>query len=147
MTPRVRHCVECPKCLTRYLVGFSPYRNGSYLMPLSAGFSEEWTLYCSCGRPPISSRWNWNELKLYAVSNQAHDRGFGHTRRLCRFARSRGFRARAQPRYKYRQTLEVLYRTRPTRLPESTCHPTTGASDTAFLDSFGVAGISLHPLV
>jgi hypothetical protein len=28
----------------------------------------------------------------------------GHTRRLCRFARSRGFRARAQPRYKYRQT-------------------------------------------
>src|SRR3979409_537204 len=57
-TARVRHCVECPKCLTRYLVGFSPYRNGSYLMPLSAGFSEEWTLYCSCGRPPISSRWN-----------------------------------------------------------------------------------------
>src|ERR1700674_5819363 len=71
MTPRVRHCVECPKCLTRYLVGFSPYRNGSYLMPLSVGFSEEWTLYCSCGRLPISSRWNWNELKLYAVSNQA----------------------------------------------------------------------------
>ena len=37
MTPRIRHCVECPKCHTRYLVGFSPYRNGSYLMPLSGG--------------------------------------------------------------------------------------------------------------
>jgi hypothetical protein len=74
---RVRHCIECPKCLTRYLIGFSPYRNGSYLMPLATGFSEEWTLYCSCGRPPISSRWSWKELKLYAVSNQAHDRGYG----------------------------------------------------------------------
>lgn len=77
MTRRFRHCVECPKCLTRYLVGFSPYRNGSYLIPLAAGFSEEWTLYCSCGRPPISSRWNWNELKIYLVSHQAHDRGYG----------------------------------------------------------------------
>jgi hypothetical protein len=77
MTARVRHCVECPKCLTRYLLGFSPYRNGSYLLPLVAGFSEEWTLYCACGRPPISSRWAWNELKLCAVSHQAHDRGFG----------------------------------------------------------------------
>ena len=46
-------------------------------MPFSAGFSEEWTLYCSCARPPISSRWNWAELKVYAVSNQAHDRGYG----------------------------------------------------------------------
>jgi|ERR1700674_1896357 len=38
----------------------------------------------------------------------------GHTRRLCRFARSRGFRARAQPRYKYRQTLDP-YRDCPER--------------------------------
>ena len=74
---RVRHCVECPKCLTRYLPGFSPYRNGSYLMPLAEGFADEWTLYCACGRPPISSRWSWSDLKLYAVSNQAHDRGYG----------------------------------------------------------------------
>ena len=44
---RVRHCVECPKCCTRYLPGFSPYRNGSYLMPLSYGLSAEWILYCS----------------------------------------------------------------------------------------------------
>jgi hypothetical protein len=75
--PWVRHCVECPKCLTRYLPGFSPYRNGSYLMPLAEGFADEWTLYCACGRPPNSSRWSWSELKLYAVSTQAHDRGYG----------------------------------------------------------------------
>lgn len=83
MIPRIRHCIECPKCHTRYLVGFSPYRNGAYLVPLSAGFSEdaglsgEWTLYCSCCRPPIPSRWTWSELSLYAVSNQAHNRGYG----------------------------------------------------------------------
>jgi hypothetical protein len=77
MPRRIRNCIECPKCRTRYLVGFSPYRNGSYLVPLVEGFCEEWTLYCSCGRPPTSSRWNWNELKMYAVSNQAHDRGYG----------------------------------------------------------------------
>ncbi len=74
---RVRHCVECPKCLTRYLPGFSPYRNGSYLLPLAEGFADEWMLYCACGRPPISSQWSWSNLKLYAVSNQAHDRGYG----------------------------------------------------------------------
>jgi hypothetical protein len=34
-------------------------------------------LYCSCGMPPHSSRWNWNEMKRYAVSNQAHRRGYG----------------------------------------------------------------------
>lgn len=77
MTARIRHCVECPKCFTRYLVGFSPYRNGSCLVPLAKGFMEEWTLYCSCGRPPSPSRWNWSELKMYTVSNQAHDRGYG----------------------------------------------------------------------
>ncbi len=77
MASRVRHCVECPKCLTRYLPGSSPYRNGSCLMPLAEGFAAEWTLYCACGRPPISSRWSWSDLKLYAVSIQAHDRGYG----------------------------------------------------------------------
>src|ERR1700683_1004121 len=68
MASRVRHCVECPKCLTRYLPGFSPYRNGPYLLPLAEGFADEWTLYCACGRPPISSRWSWSDLERYAVS-------------------------------------------------------------------------------
>src|SRR5450631_1538229 len=77
MGSRVRHCVECPKCCTRYLAGFSPYRNGSYLVPIAKGYWEEWILYCSCGVPPHSSRWNWDELKLYVVNNQAHHRGYG----------------------------------------------------------------------
>jgi hypothetical protein len=77
MGSRVRHCVECPKCFTRYLPAYSPYHNGSYLMPLSNGFADEWTLYCACGRPPISSRWSWSDLKLYAVSHRAHERGYG----------------------------------------------------------------------
>jgi len=77
MASRIRHCVECPKCLTRYLPGFSPYRNGSYLLSLAEGFADEWTLYCVCGRPAVCSRWSWSDLKLYAVSNRAHDRGYG----------------------------------------------------------------------
>lgn len=77
MPSRVRHCVECPKCLTRYLVGFSPYTNGSYLRPLSQGLWEEWILYCACRLPHASSRWNWKELKLCEVSYQAHQTGYG----------------------------------------------------------------------
>jgi len=73
----VRHCVECPKCLTRYLAAFSPYRNGSFLIPTVAGSSEEYLLYCSCGQPPAFSRWSWNEVKTYAVSKPAHHRGYG----------------------------------------------------------------------
>jgi hypothetical protein len=84
MTPRVRHCVECPKCHTRYLVGFSPYRNGSQLVPLVAGILEEWILYCSCGRPATSSRWNSTELKMYAVSDQAYGRGYGPPEEIVR---------------------------------------------------------------
>jgi hypothetical protein len=91
---RARHCVECPKCRLRYLIGFSPYRNGSYLMPLTNGFSEEWILYCSCGRPPTSSRWSWKELKLYAVSNQAHDRGYGPPEEIVPIGKKSGFRVK-----------------------------------------------------
>ena len=77
MAWRVRHCVECPKCLTRYLVGFSPYPNGSFLVPLAAGSWSEWTLYCSCCSPHKATRWNWDELKPYEVSATAHLRGYG----------------------------------------------------------------------
>ena len=77
MAARVRHCVECPECFTRYLIGFSPYHNGSYLVPFLTESSEEYKLFCSCCRPPVSSRWRWGELKTYSVSNQAYDRGYG----------------------------------------------------------------------
>jgi hypothetical protein len=77
MTLRMRHCVECPKCHTRYLIGFSPYRNGSQLVPLASGVWEEWILYCSCGRPATSSRWTSTELKVYTISDEAYGRGYG----------------------------------------------------------------------
>lgn len=72
---RVRHCVECPNCLTRYLIGSSLYRNGSHLVSCLSGDAEVHILFCSCGRPPISNR--WNELKKYVVSIRAYDRGYG----------------------------------------------------------------------
>jgi len=37
MTPRVRHCVECPKRHLRYLIDFVPYENGASLVPLVHG--------------------------------------------------------------------------------------------------------------
>src|SRR5713226_1620472 len=74
---RIRYCVECPKCLTRYLVACSPYRNGSCLVPTVAGSLEEYTLYCSCRRLAIASRWRWSEVKTYEVSKMAYDRGYG----------------------------------------------------------------------
>src|SRR5690242_15561601 len=73
----IRHCVECPKCLTRYLVAFSPYANGSYLTAITASASEEYILYCTCRTPLVSSRWNESELKRCVVSKAAHDRGYG----------------------------------------------------------------------
>jgi hypothetical protein len=77
MPNRLRHCVECPKCRTRYLVGFSPYANGSWLLPVVEGVVDEWTLLCRCATPPACSQWRWNELKSYVVSGQAYERGYG----------------------------------------------------------------------
>jgi hypothetical protein len=74
---RIRHCVECPKCLTRYLIPFSPYRNGSYLIRTIDGCSDEYALYCSCRKSTAASVWRWNEVQTCAVSNAAYDRGYG----------------------------------------------------------------------
>ncbi len=78
MSVRIRHCVECPQCRTRYLIAFSPYRNRSYLVPKTVGSSEEFTLYCSCKRPFVVSRWEWSEVKTCEVSRGAYDRGYGN---------------------------------------------------------------------
>jgi hypothetical protein len=80
---RIRHCVECPKCLTRYLLAFSPYRNGSFLVPTFTGSAEEYTLYCSCGTPAIASRWKSDEVKRCEVSKEAHHRGYGSQEEVC----------------------------------------------------------------
>ena len=72
---RIRHCVECPNCLTRYLIGSSPCRNGSRLVSCLSGDEGVHILFCSCGRPPVANR--WSELKKYVVSSRAYDRGYG----------------------------------------------------------------------
>ena len=74
---RIRHCVECPKCLTRYLIAFSPYRNGSYLVFAVYGSSEAYTLYCCCSGLPVVSHWTWKDTRAYEVSHEAYDRGYG----------------------------------------------------------------------
>jgi hypothetical protein len=73
----VRHCLECPKCLTRYLIGFSPYGNGSYLVRNAPGARAEYALYCSCRSPFVSTLWEDDEVRSYEVSKAAHDRGYG----------------------------------------------------------------------
>jgi hypothetical protein len=74
---RVRHCIECPTCRTRYLPSSSPYRNGSYLIPLTAYGASGWILYCSCRMPPASSHWSSTDLKPYEICRQAYRRGYG----------------------------------------------------------------------
>jgi hypothetical protein len=72
---RIRHCVECPKCLTRYVVSCSPYENGSYLLPMIEGCCDEYTLYCRCRA--AASRWKSSEFKSCEVSAAAFERGYG----------------------------------------------------------------------
>jgi hypothetical protein len=74
---RIRHCVECPKCLTRYLVAFTPYSNGSYVVSALNDRPEEYTLYCCCRGLPIVSAWKWRTTKACEVSQEAYDRGYG----------------------------------------------------------------------
>jgi len=82
--PFVRHCVECPKCLTRYLIGFSPYRNRSYLVRNARNSRAEYVLNCSCKIPFVLSLWNEDEIKSYEVCKTAHDRGYGTPEEIVR---------------------------------------------------------------
>lgn len=74
---RVRHCVACPECGTRYLIGFSPYGNGSHLSQARPESEGEYKLVCTCCRPAVSSRWIRSDLKVYGVSRRAYKRGYG----------------------------------------------------------------------
>lgn len=77
MSPRVRHCVACPRCQTYYLIAFSPYKNGAYLVRFGEGSGEEYVLYCFCEGTPFASRWRWRQVKECQVTRQAYDRGYG----------------------------------------------------------------------
>jgi hypothetical protein len=69
--------VECPNCRTRYLIAFTPYSNGAYLVPTVEGGREEYILYCNCGSDSVESHWKWREVKTCEVSKAAYDRGYG----------------------------------------------------------------------
>lgn len=77
MSYRIRHCVECPRCRTWYIIALSPYRNGSHLMPTIPGSMEEYILYCTCAGPAFASLWRWRDVQTCVVSRAAHDRGYG----------------------------------------------------------------------
>jgi hypothetical protein len=77
MSFRIRHCISCPHCRTRYIMGFSPYGNGAYLLSNSVGSLEEYLLYCSCRGFPVPSRWKDSEIKTCEVSNSVYRRGYG----------------------------------------------------------------------
>src|SRR5215471_14868784 len=89
MSYRIRHCVACPHCQTCYLIGFSPYANGSYLISTSVGSFEEYALYCSCQRSPMPSRWRAGELRASEVSDAAYRRGYGSPDEVIPFPKPR----------------------------------------------------------
>ena len=74
---RVRHCIECSSCGTRYLIAANPYQNGSCLLARGRDDSEEYTLYCSCSRPPALSHLRAKDVKRYEVTRRAYHRGYG----------------------------------------------------------------------
>ena len=75
--PRIRQCVQCPKCLLRYVVSASPYCNGSYLVRLVDRSEDEYRLYCSCAKPPFCSRWRSASIPRASASQAAYLRGYG----------------------------------------------------------------------
>lgn len=72
---RIRHCVECPKCLTRYVVSCNPYGNSSVLQPVIEGCWDEYTLYCRC--KAAASWWKSSEFMICEISAAAFERGYG----------------------------------------------------------------------
>jgi len=75
MPSRIRHCVECPRCHIFYLIGFSPYRNGSHLVRTGEGPSEQYSLHCFCEGAQRLRK--WLIVRTCEVSKVAHDRGYG----------------------------------------------------------------------
>jgi hypothetical protein len=77
MSSRLRLCVECPNCHTRYVIGGSPYRNGSYIVFHASRGTEFYRLFCVCSQLQDFSRFKMHEPQMYAVSGKANDRGYG----------------------------------------------------------------------
>jgi len=86
---RIRHCVLCPNCLTRYLIGFSPYANGAYLVCTRAGSMEDCVLHCPCRRSQAPTRFRSSDIKTCEVTNPAYRRGFGSSDEILLFPSQR----------------------------------------------------------
>jgi len=82
--PRIRHCVECPKCFTRYLISLSPYSNGAYVLSAKSGCGDECILFCSCKKGSGAVRWKWSEVMTCRVSREAFERGYGDATEIMR---------------------------------------------------------------
>lgn len=80
---RIRHCLECPNCETRYLISLSQFQNGSYVVSVSYGSCEEYILHCSCGR--VASRWRGTGVRTCQVSRAAYERGYGTSEEIVAF--------------------------------------------------------------
>ena len=79
---RIRHFVECPSCRTRYLLSFSPYRNGSRLVSAVPGVWDDYILYCSCSLGNLGSRIRSSEVTRCDVSRDAYRRGYGTAKEI-----------------------------------------------------------------
>jgi len=79
---RIRHCVECPSCRTRYLLSFSPYRNGSRLVAAVPGAWDDYILYCSCSRGTVGGRIPSHEVRRCDVAREAYRRGYGTAKEI-----------------------------------------------------------------
>ena len=82
MSIRIRSCVECPKCHTRYVIGSSPFPNGSYIVTQPSATPDLLRLYCICADLPSSYAFKFSELKMYAISEWAERRGYGSTEEI-----------------------------------------------------------------
>ena len=72
------------------MVGFSPYRNGTRLVPAMTGSFDAYTLYCSCSQPSTASLWKCSDMKVCRVTKPAHSRGYGSFEEIVPLPKSQG---------------------------------------------------------
>jgi len=65
-----------PHCHARYIIGFSPYGNGSYFAKQSED-TDLYMLFCSCSTERGLHPFKMSALKMYVVTPKAHERGYG----------------------------------------------------------------------
>ena len=102
--PFIRHCVECRKCATRYLIASSPYGNGSYIWRTPLSYSDECVLYCFCQRPPVLNDWKETDVKACVVSKAAHNRGYGTPQEIVAIEQPRVLNRRSRRREELQET-------------------------------------------